>query len=218
LKLRAIRASSSLPTTSIRCESTRHPGTKRGAGADTREPDHDQSRKDALQLRVDLIQRPCDLHRATSVKRPGVHTQVGPVDLHVGQRAAVATACDRTRVRGDGQRSVARRTDDRPVCGQQLGITTSAAERLRRPQTLEAAETLSRTRRWRDEPTSLLCPRDRKARHLPRPVLQRIIDLAAQLRAHREIDERRHDDHHQGHGHTGGGGDSRPQAHGSCNE
>jgi hypothetical protein len=189
---------------------------QRGQG-DAGDADPDQDPQDAVQDAVGLVQRPRDLDGAGAPGADREQAQVRALDVHVAQRLALARGGDRSFRAGDGQRARLVRRPLRGAVGRdELHVALSAAE--------APGVALARTGRRTEPPARDRAPPARRARagpaqrelrHRPRAVAQRIVDLAAQLRADGHVDADRHRQHDHRDGEPGAAGDAAPEGHGS---
>ena len=161
-----------------------------------------------MQDRIGLVERAGDLDGPGGAGALREQPQMGALDVHVAQRLALAGSSDRPLAVGDRQcaRFVGRQLR-RAVGRQVLHVALRAAEapgpvHLRRAEPDRPAGAEGRL--------ALHELRDR-----PRAVAQRVVDLAAKLRADRHVDADRHDQHDERHGEARGPGDTAAQRHGS---
>jgi hypothetical protein len=135
---------------------------------------------------------------------------VRAVHVDVAQRLARTGRGDRAVAVGDGQRAaLAGRQLRRTIRPEVLHVALRAAEAPRAAHVRRTAEA--------DRPAGAAEGRlalgelgDRL-----RAIAQRVVDLAAQLRAHRDVDADRHDQHDERPGEARGPGDAAAQGHGS---
>ncbi len=184
-----------------------HERTQSGAERHASRAHEQEHQQDAVELAVDLVERPGHLERAGVRERLGEHAQVDAVDRRVGEVAARAVRRDLARPLVHRKLPLAAGPAERPAVRQhELHVPLGAAEGLG-PRTRQAGRPVRAPAREAFGPA--------EADDRLRAVAKRLVHLAAQLVAHADVDGDRHGDHRERYRQPRRRRDAGAQRHGS---